>query len=107
VSDPLVLALVAADVPEDALRALRAGFEEESVPLSVERAEGTGHELGRAAAARALLGLGLGVDSQRACAVLAAAPAGAYLQSPLTGMRAFAQDCARIAGRRPLRRPAI
>ncbi|MDX6629786.1 MAG: hypothetical protein QOH00_2032, partial [Gaiellales bacterium] len=32
-SEPLVLALVAPDVPEGALAALRAGFEEESVPL--------------------------------------------------------------------------
>ena len=105
-SDPLVLALVAADVPEGALAALRAGFEEESVPLAVERAEGTGHELARAAAARALLGLGVGVDSQGACAVLAAAPAAPYLREPLAGMRAFAHDAARVAGRRPMRRPA-
>jgi Dehydratase medium subunit len=107
VSEPLVLALVAPDVPEGALAALRAGFEEEGVPLAVERAEGTGQQLGRAAAARALLGIGVGVDSTGACAVLAAAPAGAYLQAPLPGLRAFAQDAARIAGRRPLRRPAI
>jgi hypothetical protein len=108
VSEPLVLALVAADVPEDAVNALRAGFEEESVPLTVERAQGTGQELGRSAANRALLGLGLGIDSQRACAVLAAAPATAYLQAPLDDVRAFAHDAARIAGRRPLRRrPAI
>ena len=53
------------------------------MPLAVERAEGSGHELGRAAAARALLGLGLGVDARGACAVLAAAPAAAYLQAPL------------------------
>jgi Dehydratase medium subunit len=108
VSDPLVLALVAADVPEAAVSALRAGFEEEGVPLAVERAEGTGHELARAAAGRALLALGIGVDSQGARAVLAAAPASAYLEAPLAGMRAFAQDAARVAGGRPLRRrPAI
>jgi hypothetical protein len=75
VSEPLVLALVAAGVPEAALRALRAGFEEEGVPLAVERCEGSGHELGRAASARALLGLGIGLGSDGACAVLAAAPA--------------------------------
>jgi hypothetical protein len=107
VSEPLVLALVAPDVPEGALAALLAGFEEESVPLVVERAEGTGRVLGKAAATRALLGLGLGVDALGACAVLAAAPAEPYLHAPLSGMRAFAQDAARIAGRRPLRRPAI
>jgi hypothetical protein len=106
VSEPLVLALVAPDVPAEALAALRAGFEEESVPLAIERAEGQGHELGRAASVRALLGLGLGVDACGACAVLAAAPAEPYLRAPLNGIRAFAQDAARIAGRRPLRRPA-
>jgi hypothetical protein len=106
VSEPLVLALVAADVPETGVNALCAGFEEEGVPLAVERAEGTGHELARAAAGRALLALGIGVDSQGARAVLAAAPAASYLQAPLAGVRAFAQDAARVAGRRPLRRPA-
>jgi hypothetical protein len=106
VSEPLVLALVATDVPEGIVGALRAGFEEESVPLAVERADGTMQQLGRTAAARALLGLGLGVDCRGACAVLAAAPAGAYLEVPLAGVRAFAQDAARVAGRRPLRRPA-
>ncbi|MDX6599514.1 MAG: Dehydratase medium subunit [Gaiellales bacterium] len=107
-SEPLVLALVDAGVPDAAVNALLAGFEEERVPLTVERAQGTGQELGRAAAARALLGLGLGVDSLGACAVLAAAPATPYLQAPLGELRAFAQDAARIAGRRPLRRrPAI
>jgi len=108
VSEPLVLALVAADAPEHAVRALRAGFEEEGVPLAVEHGEGSGQELGRAAAGRALLGLGIGVGSGGACAVLSAAPASAYLQAGPADVRAFAQDAARIAGRRPLRRrPAI
>jgi hypothetical protein len=107
VSEPLVLALVAPDVPMGALASLCAGFEEESVPLAVERAAGTAHELGRAAAGRALLGIGVGVDAGGAYAVLAAAPAGCYLDAPLSDMRAFAQDAARVAGRRPLRRPAI
>ena len=105
-SEPLVLALVAPDVPEDALAGLLAGFEEEGVPLAVERAEGSAQALGRAAAARALLGIGIGVDARRACAVLAASPSGSYLRAPLEGLRGFAQDAARIAGRRPLRRPA-
>ncbi len=74
-SEPLVLALVAADVPEDAVGAVRAGFEEEGVPLVVESGTGSGQELARAAAARALLGLGIGVDSRGGCAVLTAAPA--------------------------------
>jgi len=103
-SEPLVLALVAADVPDGVVSALRAGFEEESVPLTVERAHGTGEELGRSAASRALLGLGLGIDASGAYAVLAAAPAAPYLRAPLADVRAFAQDAARIAGRRPLRR---
>jgi hypothetical protein len=108
VSEPLVLALVAPGVPATAVDALRAGFEEEGVPLVVEHAEGSGQELGRAAATRALLGLGLGVDRRCACAVLAAAPGRAYLEAELGDLRALAQDAARIAGRRPLRRrPAI
>ena len=107
-SDPLVLALVAEGVPEESVRALRAGFEEEGVPLVVERAEGGSHALGREAAGRALLGLGIGVGPDGASAVLAAAPATAYLQAAPADLRAFAQDAARIAGRRPLRRrPAI
>jgi hypothetical protein len=106
VSEPLVLALVAGDVPDDALDALRAGFEEEGVPLALERSEGRSGELGRAAAARALLGIGIGIDAAGACAVLAASPGRSYLEAPPTALRAFAQDVARVAGRRPLRRPA-
>ncbi len=105
-SEPLVLALVAPDVPDKALAAVRAGFEEESVPLAVERSEGASRELARAAASRALLGIGVGVDAGGACAVLAAAPGRSYLEAPPTALRAFAQDVARIAGRRALRRPA-
>ena len=102
-----MLALVAADVPGAAVRALRAGFEEEGVPLTIEHGAGSGHELGRAAAARALLGLGIGVGRDSACVVLAAAPAAPYLQAQPAEVRALAQDAARIAGRRPLRqRPA-
>ncbi len=103
-SEPLVLALVAPGVPEGAVAALRAGFEEEGVPLAVEHAEGGAQELGRSAAGRALLGIGLGLDAGSARVVLAAAPASAYLEAPLAGVRALAQDAARIAGRRPLRR---
>ena len=105
-SEPLVLALVAPDVTEEAVSAVRAGFEEEGVPLVVESGAGSGQELARAAAARALLGIGIGVDSRGACAVLSAAPARIYLRAAPEGLRAFAQDAARIAGRRALRRPA-
>jgi Dehydratase medium subunit len=104
VSEPLVLALVAADAPEAALRALRAGFEEEGVPLVVERDEGGVHELGKAAANRAVLGIGIGLDAGGGCVVLAAAPGSPYLEAEPADLRAFAQDAARIAGRRPLRR---
>ena len=106
-SEPLVLALVAPDVPESALAALRAGFEEESVPLVVERGEGTAHELGRAAAARALLGIGLGLDAAPGLRRARRSPRRAPTSRRRSaGVRAFAQDAARIAGRRPLRRPA-
>ena len=103
-SEPLVLALVASGVAEESVRALRAGFEEEGVPLAVQRAEGGGHELGRVAAGRALLGIGIGIGPDGACAVLAAAPGASYLTAAPADLRAFAQDAARIAGRRPLRR---
>ena len=105
-SEPLVLALVADDVPEAVLGALRAGFEEESVPLTVERVAGTRQELARAAALRGLLGIGVGLDARGACAVLAGAPSATYLEAPEADVRALAQDAARVAGRRPLRRPA-
>jgi hypothetical protein len=104
VSEPLVLALADPAVPEAALAALRAGFEEEGVPLAVEPAEGGAQELARAAAARAVLALGVGVDAGEARAVLAAAPSTAYLEAPLAGLRGLAQDAARIAGRRAVRR---
>jgi hypothetical protein len=104
VSEALVLALVAADVPGAMVRALSAGFEEEGVPLTIEHGAGSGHGLGRTAAARALLGLGIGVAGDTACVVLAAAPAAPYLQAQPADLRALAQDAARIAGRRPLRR---
>ncbi len=87
------------------MSALRAGFEEESVPLAVERAEGHGPRARpRRRGARRCSGSGSASTRDGACAVLAAAPAAAYLQAPLADVRAFAQDAARIAGRRPLRR---
>ena len=106
-SEPLVLALVAADVPEDAVGAVRAGFEEEGVPLVVESGDGqrTGArpDSRRASAARPrarrrLRGAGARCSPQRRRT--------AYLQAAPEGLRAFAQDAARVAGRRPLRRPA-
>ena len=69
--------------------------------------EGTGEELGRAAAARALLGLGLGVDCRAARAPCSPPRRPRRTcEAPLADVRAFAQDAARVAGRRPLRRAA-
>ena len=105
-SEPLVLALVAADVPEAAVGALRAGFEEEGVPLTVERAEGTRQDTrprsGVACAARHRGG----PRYRGGVRVLAGAPSVAYLQAEEADVRALAHDAARVAGRRPLRRPA-
>jgi hypothetical protein len=98
-SDPLVLALVS----EPALRAaLAAGFEEEGVPLTIEVAEGTPHDLAREAARRSVLGLGLGGDAERLILVLAAAPGRPYVEGSASEARSFAQNAARVAARRPL-----
>jgi hypothetical protein len=51
-----------------------------------------------------VLGLGIGLDAEGGAAVLAAAPGSPYLQAGTADLRALAQDAARIAGRRPLRR---
>jgi hypothetical protein len=82
---------------------LAAGFEEEGVPLVSETVAGEALVLARAAAGRSPLGLGIGGDGSRLALVLAAAPARAYLEARATDARAFAQDAARIAARRPLR----
>ncbi len=76
------------------------------MPLTVERVAGTRQDLARAAALRGLLGIGVGLDARGACAVLAGAPSATYLEAPEADVRALAQDAARVAGRRPLRRPA-
>lgn len=82
--------------------ALAAGFEEEGVPLTIEVVEGVPHALAREAARRAALGFGLGGDSERLVLVLAAAPGRPYLEGPTGDARAFAQNAARLAARRPL-----
>ena len=83
-------------------RALAAGFEEEGVPVVIERGNGDALALARAAARASVLGLGVGADSERIVLVLAAAPARPYLEADATVTRAFGQAVARIAARRPL-----
>jgi Dehydratase medium subunit len=100
VNEPLVLALVSEDAP---VGALRAGFEEEGVPLTVEAARGQPQMLARAAARRSLLGIGIGGDRDHMAVVLAGAPAQPYLRAPNTAARRLGHDAARIAARRPLK----
>jgi hypothetical protein len=99
VSEPLVLALVS-DAATAA--ALGLGFEEEGVPFAVETAEGAPDALARAAAGRAVLGIGIGGDGQALALVLAGCPARPYLTAPADDARALGRDAARIAARRPL-----
>jgi hypothetical protein len=101
VSEPLVLALMS-DPGTGAQVA--AGFEEEGVPVTVQAAEGAADALARAAAKRALLGIGIGGDGGRLALVLAGAPREPYLEAPASAARAFGHDAARIAARRPLTR---
>ncbi|HEY7197042.1 MAG TPA: glycerol dehydratase reactivase beta/small subunit family protein [Gaiellaceae bacterium] len=98
----LVVALLA-DGPEAA--GLAAGFEEEGVPLTIERAgeDGSPEALARIAAKRSPLGLGIGGDGERLALVLAAAPGRPYLEAPVADARRFGQAAARVAARRPLR----
>jgi hypothetical protein len=83
-------------------RALAAGFEEEGVPVVVERGDGDALSLAQVAARTSELGLGVGADSERIVLVLAAASARPYLEAGAAATRAFAQAAARIAARRPL-----
>jgi hypothetical protein len=99
-TDPLVLALIS----EPALgAALAAGFEEEGVPLTIEVAEGTAHNLAREAARQSVLGLGLGGDAEQLVLALAAASERPYVEGPASDARSFAHNAARVATRRPLR----
>jgi hypothetical protein len=83
--------------------ALAAGFEEEGVPLEVRVAEGRPEVLARDAARQAVLGVGLGGDSERLVLVLAAFPSRPYLEATADEARAFGHDASRVATRRPLR----
>jgi hypothetical protein len=102
-SEPLVLALLVDQVDPARAAALAAGFEEEGVPLTVAAASGTALALARDAAARALLGVGIGGDRDGLALVLAGAPRRPYLRAAIADARAFGHDAARIAARRPLR----
>jgi hypothetical protein len=84
---------------------LAAGFEEESVPVRFEQAQGDAVSLARNAARASPLGLGVGADRERLVLVLAAAPGRPYLDAPATATRAFGQAAARVAARRPLATP--
>jgi hypothetical protein len=94
-----VVALLAA---EGAATDVRAGFEEEGVPLTLEFARGDAFELAREAARRSPLGLGVGGDTSRLILVLAAASGRAYLEAPVGDARAFGHAAACVASRRPL-----
>ena len=98
----LVVALLADGAPA---AGLAAGFEEEAVPLSCERADGTPIALARRAAARSALGLGIGGDGEYLVLVLAGAHGRPYLEAPSAGARAFAHAAARLAARRPQKEP--
>ena len=85
-------------------RGLRAGFEEEGVPLEIERAAGDALALACDAARQAPLGIGIGADGDRLVLILAARPRVPYLEAPITEARTFAHAAARVVARRPLSR---
>jgi hypothetical protein len=101
-NDPLVLALISD--PATGTK-LAHGFEEEGVPLTVQRAHGSPEDLAREAARRALLGIGIGGDGERLALVLSGGPPRPYLQARAGAARSFGHDAARIAARRPLTPP--
>ncbi len=94
-----VVALVDAGGDE---RDLVAGFEEEGVPLRVEREPGEAAELAQLAAARSPLGVGIGADSELLELALAALPGRSYLVGTPSEARAFGHAAARLTARRPL-----
>jgi hypothetical protein len=82
--------------------AIAAGFEEEGVPLTVVIADSDAEGLARAAARKALLGIGIGGDKDQLVLMLAGSVARPYLRAPATAARAFGRDAARVVARRPL-----
>ena len=98
----MTVAVVALLADPAAERDLAAGFEEESVPLTVESRSGDPLALARAAARDSALGLGIGSSSGRLFLVLAAAPGEPYLEGTVSEARAFGHAAARLAAGRPL-----
>jgi hypothetical protein len=99
VTEPLVLALISAGRNAGAIA---AGFEEEGVPLTVVIADGDAEGLARAAARKALLGIGIGGDEEEFVLMLTGSAARPYLRAPAAAARAFGRDAARVVARRPL-----
>jgi hypothetical protein len=93
-----VRALLASAEPE---RGLRAGFEEEGVPLDIDLAIGDASALASQAARDASLGVGIGADRDRLVLVLAAGSRAPYLEAPVAEARSFARAAARVVARRP------
>jgi hypothetical protein len=81
-------------------RDLAAAFEEEGVPLLVELRDGDALVLGREAARRSPLGLGIGGAAEELVLVLAAWAARPYLSAPAAAARRFGHSAARITARR-------
>ena len=95
------IALSAPAALANELAAAAAGCEEEGVPSTIIDGTGSACELARAAARASSLGIGVGIDSERACLALAAW-AGTYLSGPAGEARLIGQNAGRIATRRPL-----
>ena len=98
--DPAIVLSAPAALTNE-LAAAAAGCEEEGVPSTMVEGTGTACELAREAARASSLGIGVGIDPERACLALAAWPE-TYLAGPLGEARLIGQNAARIATRRPL-----
>jgi hypothetical protein len=76
------------------------------VPLDVDLVPGEAVELGREAARRSVLGLGIGGDASRLVLVLAAASGHPYIEARPAEARTLGHAAARVASRRPIAEPA-
>ena len=83
-------------------RAIAASFEEEGVPVTVERVAGAALVLARRAAREAPAGIGIGGDAERLVIVLAAAAGTAYVERPTAEARLVGTCAARLVRRCPL-----
>jgi hypothetical protein len=83
-------------------RDVAAGCEEESVPVAIERRDGTAAELARAAARTAPAGIGVGGDETTLMVALAGWPE-PYVTAPVSAAREIGHVAARLATRRPLK----